>query len=251
MLCVACAASASMANAQDDAPGNTAHWALGAAARAEQELYKGTGSETDLVPLVLFENRYVLVRLPTVELKLSRVDLGHASSLDFRVMATYEGDGYKASDSPFLAGMSERKASVWAGAKLTWETPWAELSAELLRDASGHSGGRVVHLELETDFDVGASIEIAPRIGVSMLDQKYVSYYYGVRLGEAAAARPAYAGRSARNQELGVRATYTYGTRHLFIADASRTRLSRSIADSPLVGRSSQSAYFVGYVYRF
>lgn len=251
MLCLACAASASMANAQEDAQGKTAQWALGAAVRAEQELYKGTGGETGLVPLVRFENRYVLVQLPAVELKLPQVALGRSSNLDFRLMATYEGDGYKASDSAFLAGMSARKASVWAGAKVTWETPLAELSAELLRDASGNSGGRVVNLELETEFDVGTSLEISPRIGVSMLDQKYVNYYYGVRLGEASLSRSAYTGRSARNYELGVRATYAYDKQHMFIFDASRTKLARSIRDSPLVGRSSQAAFLLSYAYRF
>ena len=251
MLCLAFAASASMANAQEDAHGKTAQWALGAAVRAEQELYKGTGSETDLVPLVRFENRYVLVQLPAVELKLPQVALGRSSNLDFRLMATYEGDGYKASDSAFLAGMSARKASVWAGAKVTWETPLAELSAELLRDASGNSGGRVVNLELETEFDVGTSLEISPRIGVSMLDQKYVNYYYGVRLGEASLSRSAYTGRSARNYELGVRATYAYDKQHMFIFDASRTKLSQSIRDSPLVDRSSQAAFLLSYAYRF
>jgi len=251
MLCFACAATASWANAQEDAQGKTAQWALGAAVRAEQELYKGTGRETVLLPLVRFENRYVSVQLPTVELKLPQLSLGRSSGLDFRLMATYEGDGYKASDSAFLAGMSARKASVWAGAKATWETPLTELSVEWLRDASGNSGGRVVNLELETEFDVGASLEISPRVGVSMLDQRYVDYYYGVRLGEASLSRPVYAGRSARNYELGVRATYAYSRQHLFIFDASRTKLSQTITASPLVDRSSQAEFSLVYAYRF
>jgi outer membrane protein len=229
MLCFACAASASTSTAQDDGQGKTAQWALGAAVRAEQELYKGTGRETALLPVVRFENRYFLVQLPTVELKLRQVALGRSSSLDFRLMAAYEDDGYKASDSAFLAGMSARNASVWAGVKATWETPLAELSAEWLRDASG----------------------ISPRVGVSMLDQQYVNYYYGVRLGEASLSRPAYTGRSARNYELGVRATYAYGKQHLIILDASRTKLSQSITASPLVDRSSQAELSLVYAYRF
>ena len=116
---------------------------------------------------------------------------------------------------------------------------------------SGNSGGRVVNLELETEFDAGTSLEISPRVGVSMLDQKYVDYYYGVRLGEASLSRPAYTGRSARNVELGVRATYAYGKQHLFIFDASSTKLARSIRDSPIVGRSSQAAFLLSYAYRF
>ena len=251
LLLLACAASASKADAEEEAQGKTAQWAIGAAVRAEQELYKGTGRETDLLPLVRFENRYVLVQLPGAELKLPKVALGRSSSLDLRLMATYEGDGYSGSDSEFLAGMSARKASVWTGAKLTWETPLAELSAELLRDASGNSGGRVVNLELEAELDVGANLEITPRVGVSMLDQKYVDYYYGVRPGEAALSRPAYSGRSARNFELGVRATYAYDKKHLFIFDASRTKLSQSIRDSPLVDQSSQAAFALSYAYRF
>ncbi|MFN7483608.1 MAG: MipA/OmpV family protein [Betaproteobacteria bacterium] len=251
VLCFACAASASTSTAQDDGQGKAAQWALGAAVRAEQDLYKGTGRETALLPVVRFENRYFLVQLPTVELKLPQFALGRSSSLDFRLMATYEDDGYKASDSAFLAGMSARNASVWAGVKATWETPLAELSAEWLRDASGNSGGRIVNLELETEFDVGTSLEISPRVGVSMLDQQYVNYYYGVRLGEASLSRPAYTGRSARNYELGVRATYAYGKQHLIILDASRTKLSQSITASPLVDRSSQAELSLVYAYRF
>lgn len=251
LLCIACGAFAPLANAQKDGQGDASRWAVGVGVLAEQELYRGTGSENNLVPLIRYENRYLLVQLPSVELKLPKLELGRSSSLDFRVVATYEDEGYKASDSAFLAGMTERKASLWAGAKVTWEVPFAELSAEWLGDASGNSKGRIFNLELETDFDVGSNVEIAPRVGLKMFDRKYADYYFGVRSGEASLARPTYAGRSGRNYELGVRATYSYGKQHMFIFDASTTGLSKAIKDSPLVDRSSQRAIFLGYLYRF
>lgn len=85
------------------------------------------------VPLLNYENKWVSFSVPKLDIKLYS-----SQSLSFRLRARYAGsDGYESSDSPFLAGMDDRKGSFWAGGATIWKNDIANVSAELLGDASG------------------------------------------------------------------------------------------------------------------
>jgi hypothetical protein len=119
-------------------------------------------------------------------------------------------NGYEASDSPFLAGMEERKDGIWLGGAAIWRNDIANVSAELLGDGSGNSKGSKFKLTVDHRFQAG-NFDITPRLSVTRLDQKYVSYYYGVNAAEVRAGRPFYQGGSAVNMEAGLRVGYAHG----------------------------------------
>ena len=159
--------------------------------------------------------------------------------MDLRLRSRFGFEGYEAKDSPHLAGMAERKGSLWLGAAATWHTRVVDLSAELLADASGHSKGHQLTLQAERRFQAGA-FDITPRLALQRQDRKAVDYYYGVDTHEARPGRPAYTGSAAVNLQAGVRVGYTLAPRQWLFVDVSSTRLGSAIKNSPLVERSSQ-----------
>jgi outer membrane protein len=241
------AAFAQPANAQQQpAQGEAATpWGLGVAVGVEHQPYRGIKNKTVGIPLVSYENQWFSIAGLSADVKLPS-----AGPVSFRLRARYSLDGYEASDSAFLAGMDERKDGLWLGGAVVWRNDIANLSAELLGDASGNSKGSKFKLTLDRRFQAG-SFDITPRLAATRLDDKYVSYYYGVNAAEVRAGRPFYQGGSAVNLEAGVRVGYALAPRQSIFLDVSTTSLGSSIKDSPLVDQSSQTGVRVGYLYRF
>lgn len=222
-----------------------AQWGLGAAVGFERKAYRDFDDKAQVLPLVLYESRWVRLIGPVLDVKLASDE-----SLSLGLRLRYAGDGYEAEDSPFLQGMAERKSSFWFGGAASWRTSWATLSAELLGDASRESKGRRASLGLERTFTTG-DFQFAPRLVAHRLDGKYVDYYYGVRAGEATPLRPFHGGAATTNVEAGLRIGYSVAPQHTLSADLSMLRLGSGLRNSPLVDRSTQSGIRLGYLYLF
>lgn len=255
-LAVVLGAAVSTAAAQPSGRGGPgdeegSSWGLGLAVISSQSPYRGVDRETKALPMIRFENEYVKVGGPGLEIKLPGLDLGDAGRVKFGLVGKMEFAGYEASDSPFLAGMAERKSGFWGGAKAEWDNEVAEISLQWIADTSGHSKGQRFSLGVEKNWRFGNRLMLVPHLTAHWLDRKYVDYYYGVRAAEATAGRAAYAGKSGVDVELGLRTMYLFDRHHSLMLDVSATRLASSIKDSPLVDRSSSNRVMLGYLYSF
>lgn len=220
-------------------------WGLGGVVGFDRHPYRDFNDKTEARPFLLYENQWVRVVGPTFDLKLPST-----KTISWGIRLRYSDDGYEAKDSPYLQGMTERKAGLWVGGAARWHTNWATLSAEVLVDASRESQGTQMSVGLERRFFSGR-FEMVPRIAVHHVNGKYVDYYYGVRAEEATARRPSHAGQSTTNLEAGLRIGYSLAPRHKLSLDLSTTRLGSGIKDSPLVDRSGQNSVRAGYLYLF
>lgn len=212
---------------------------------SEWRPYRGVSNVTSAFPLIQYENTWLDIWGPVADLKLH--DEGPWLAV---LRARYIDLGFDAQDSATLAGMQDRKNSVWLGTKLQWRTPVAHFSAEWLADASAHSKGQQLSLRVETLMHAGP-VRIVPRLGLQWVDAKYVNYYFGVAPTETRADRPAYEGSSAINPEIGARFLYHLTPAQSTFVDLSATALGSSIKRSPLVERTWVPALRMGYVYRF
>lgn len=220
-------------------------WGLGLGVSSETSPYRGVSTETNALPMLSFENRYVRVRGPSVDLKLPS-----AGPVSMALKARYSTQGYKASDAAELQGMDQRKGGLWLGASADWRLPWAQLSAEWQGDANGRSDGQQVKIEASRRFQVG-DLGLRPHLAFVWQDSAYVDYYYGVRATESRAGRAAYVGSATVNTELGLQMNLPLAPSHSIFLDLSHTFLGSAIKDSPLVDRSGVTAVRAAYVYRF
>lgn len=237
---------------QDAAAASSASsWGLGLGVATTQKAYKGIDRDNLAIPLFFYENQWVRLVGPSLDVKLPGLRIGPSNRLDFRLVARYDGSGYEANDAPILAGMAERKGSVWVGGKANLRSgPW-DLIGEAVADASGHSKGYRASLTVQRSFRLGDGLALSPRLGVHWLSNNYVDYYYGVRAHEATPGRSAYLGKAAYNVELGGRASYAFNRTQSVFLDVGLTSLASDIKDSPLVDRSTENRVFLGYQYRF
>lgn len=238
------AASATWAQ-QRPAESAGSSWSLGVLASTETSPYQGADDKRRVLPLVAFENQYVRWTGPVLDVKLPSY-----GAVSFALRTRYEDAGYEAADSATVAGMAERKSSIWLGARAEWQHTLGQLSAEWLADAANHSGGQQIRLVAEKPLSHGRLV-LAPRVGLIWQDRDYVDYYFGVRSGEATAGRAAYTGKATVNTELGLRAIYGLDNKQSVFMDLHVTALGSAIKNSPLVDRSSVAGVRLGYAYRF
>ncbi|CAI1637541.1 MULTISPECIES: MipA/OmpV family protein [Serratia] len=244
-----CAPFAVMANAE--APEQKNVWGLGVGVASTQKAYKSIDRDTTPVPLLHLDNPYFRFFGTGIEAKLPELALSETQRLNFGLIGRYEGSGYKAGDSPALAGMAERKGGLWAGVKVEWQTAFANVRADWTHDVSGNSKGQQVKLEANQSWLIGNDFTLTPRIGMAWRDGKYTDYYYGVRSDEVRIDRPAYRASSSLDVEIGVQGLYAFNKHHSIMLDMQAIRLSSEIANSPLTDRTTENRLFLGYAYYF
>ncbi|WP_434564027.1 MipA/OmpV family protein [Pseudomonas sp. D2-30] len=238
-----------IAASADESEGSA--WGLGVGAASSQQPYKGIDRDSEVLPLIYFENEYVRVFGPTAEIKLPSLDISDTQQLEFSLVGEYDFSGYDDDDARILDGMSDRKGGFWAGGKVQWRNDLADVSAEWLGDVSSNSKGQRFTLGLERSWNFGEHIRLTPRLAAIWQDDNYVDYYFGVRENEARADRAAYDGKSGMNTEIGLRGNYMFDDHHSVFLDLKATSLSDEIKDSPLVDRSTENSALFGYLYRF
>ena len=229
-----------------DAPDPQPRWTLGLLAIERDAPYRQLDEDLLVVPLVRFEGeRFYLRGLR------GGVVLAESGGFEFGGFLQARGDGYDAADSPYLAGMADRKFSLDAGVAASWRVPRiGQFEASLATDMLDRSGGQEAEVSW-TGLVRAAGWQFLPSLALRWQSQDMVDYYYGVRAGEAIVGRPAYAPGSALFPEVSLLATRPLGERWQLFARAGHTWLPSEVTDSPLVDQDSRTSVLVGLGYTF
>lgn len=219
-------------------------WTVGLLAIDRDAPYRQLDEDLLIVPLLRFEGERVYLR----GLR-GGIVLVENEGFEFGPFLQGRGDGYDAADSPYLAGMRDRKFSLDAGVAARWRIPRVgQFEASLATDALGRSGGQEAELSY-TALARAGGWTLLPSLALRWQSADMVDYYYGVRTDEAIVGRPAYAGESALVPELAVLVTRPLAGRWQLFARAAHTRLPSEVTDSPLVDQDSRTTVMVGVGY--
>lgn len=227
-------------------------WGFLVAGITQQQPYTGIKRFNFGIPLPYFENKWVQLLGPRLDVKAHEFKWGKDQELSFGVGVDLFGfNGYKPTDAPILNGMEQRKNGIFAGPFAKWKNPFATVTAEWMLDASRNSKGQRFSVGVERGFGIGQRIMVTPGLSLTSLNGKYADYYYGVRAAEVRPDRPAYLAKSTMNVDFSVRTDYMLSQKQGIFGALQFTGLGTSIKDSPLVDRSNETMIIVGYLFRF
>lgn len=219
---------------------------LGAALRAERSPYRGAGTRLDLVPLYLYEGKYLYLHAYRAGLKL---ETRENHRFDLFLSHRFEGFPYdRVPDS--LAGMTTRQAGLDAGLSYQYSGALGAVYAELLTDALDASNGTELRLGYKFEWNFGR-LRLRPHAMLSWRDARLNDYYYGVRPEEATAQRPAYAPGAGLNTTLGLYGAYALTDRLRLLGGIGTTRWSQGVRASPIVNSRFDTALAFGLMYDF
>jgi outer membrane protein len=222
------------------ADGYTGDVGLGVYGR--QEIYRGTTTETDVLPYIYGQWGRFFGRVDTFGFQA--LPMGHG----FLEVSTRIVQDQMDSDSLQAAGVRERKNSRMLGLSTFQFTPIGAVQISLMQDVS-KSKGMVVDASWIGAIKPAPWLSIYPEVGVEMLSSKYTNYFYGVDAGEGGFA--AYKPGMALNPYFAIHTSSPIAT-HWNLAFTVRNKaLDETISDSPIVGRASRWNAYVAVSYEF
>ncbi|CAM3802514.1 MipA/OmpV family protein [Parendozoicomonas haliclonae] len=225
---------------------NDSSLSLGLGVGHEKSIYKGVDSETNGIPLVMYENGNFYLRGPEVGYTFFE-----SSPVKIDAVVRYRMDGYDDKDSDDLRGMEDRDGTVEGGLTASVETGLGEWSIEAFGDAASTHDGYELELGWEKPYDLNKNWSIIPAASISYLSADLADYYYGVTAKEATVRRAAYTVDSDYVWELGLSALYKIDRNQIVRFAISYENYGSEIADSPIVDSDNSSRIGLVYAYRF
>lgn len=230
-----------------DTPEGTA--ALGGGVRVGQSPYRAFDSDdqrqTDLVPLYLYNGKYVFARGTSGGLHLL-----NRQSLEFNALARYRFQSLDPDGEPFYEGLEDRDQTVDVGLELILRRKWGTLTLDWMADALDRHNGQETGISYRYDIDLGPWT-VSPFVSWSWQDADLTNYYYGVSAEEARPDRPEYAPGGSQWIRFGLNSTWRITDHIELFANAGFGGVDPVITDSPLVAEDSVSVAFVGGTYVF
>ncbi len=202
-------------------------------------------NNTDLVPLYLYEGKYLYSHGTSAGLHM--IDREHFS---FDLVARYRFDRLETDSSNLYFGMEDREQTVDGGLAFAINGNWGEVSASAVSDMLDTHNGEEYDLTYRYTWAT-QKWKFSPFISYVYQDEDLVNYYYGVEDDEAAPGRPAYTPGDAHFLRAGLNTSYHWSKRMRIFANFAVEGLDDPVRDSPLVDEEQLTSAFLGFAYFF
>jgi MipA family protein len=223
--------------------------ALGAGYIGAQSPYYSTEDDdewgTDLIPLVLYNGKYVFFRGTAAGVHVLNRD-----AIELNLLARARLDKLDPGESEFSEGLDVREQSLDGGAEIRLRGDWGELQSAWLTDTLARHRGESAELSYRYTFDYGR-LTLRPFVSWEWYDDDLTNYYFGVTRDEARPDRPEYTPGSSNWFSVGLNTSYVLNNRTTFFANMSLGSVDPAVEKSPIVDARNRAAFYVGGAYVF
>ena len=218
---------------------------LGAGVIDVNPAYIGVHNQVTPIPWIRYRNGYFFAAGITAGYALMQTQ-----EITLAIAVRPRFNRLKASDSPQLDGIQERKPTLDSGVVLSWREAWGQLRIAAFHDVLNKDNGTSVGLGWGYPLRVGYG-RLTPGLGTEWQSAHLTNHYYGVSPAESTATRPAYTPGSATNPYVSL----FYGTplsdHWRFLAGVRYSALAKSITQSPIVDKNHNLMLLTTIAYHF
>jgi len=223
--------------------------ALGAASIGAQNPYYTTDDgddwKSDLIPLVLYNGKYVFFRGTA-----GGIHLVNRDAVELNLLARARLHRLDPGDTAFPEGVDPREQSLDGGMEIRLRGDWGELQSAWLTDTLARHRGESAELSYRYTFNFGR-LTLRPFVSWEWYDDDLTNYYFGVSPEESQSGLPEYAPGSSNWLSVGLNTSYALSDRTMFFANMSLGDVDSTVKDSPIVDASTRAAFYVGGAYVF
>ena len=249
ILCVASTASAQEVADIPFISASPGTAALGGGLRFGQSPYFASDNQDqrqlDLIPLYLYEGKYLFARGTLGGIHILRND-----TFEFSLYTRYRFQKLDPDRNIFYDGLEERKQSLDAGIELGLKQNWGEIKLDWVTDTLDRHNGQEVRFSYRYRFETGPW-SISPFVSWTWQDANLTNYYFGVSESEARLGRPAYSPGESQWIGFGLNTAWHVSDRIVFFGNFVFGGADSEIVDSPLVEEAGFSSAFVGGTFLF
>ena len=172
-------------------------------------------------------------------------------ALRLAASASYRVGVYEEDDSPALAGLGDRSATLMGGLGLRAEIPGGiNMSIRYEHDILDKIGGGAGTASLSKGFQAGW-LRIAPQIQINWLSSDLSNYDFGVPENAATPTRPAYSTGSTVSYQLGFTSFVELTEEWRIILSVANEFLPDKVVNSPIVENDRVVKGFAAITYVF
>jgi outer membrane scaffolding protein for murein synthesis (MipA/OmpV family) len=230
-----------------NAPAGTA--SLGGGIRFGQNPYFSSDSDDhrqlDLIPLYLYEGRYLFARGTTGGLHIVNNDQWELS-----LILKYRFQKLDPDWNDFYEGLENREQSLDGGLQVAYTGDWGRVRLNWVTDTLDNHNGEEVQLSYRYLWELGPWT-ISPFVSWRWQDENLTGYYFGVSESEARPDRPAYSPGESQWLSFGLNTAWQMTDRIQFFANVGFGGADSEVSNSPLVEDDGFSQVFVGGSYMF
>jgi outer membrane protein len=235
----------SLAFAQEESESSPLNVDAGLGIAYRSKLYRGDDSNVTPIPMIFYEGERFYFKGKTAGYGLLR-----DGGLSFDLIAQWRPDGYDASDSRYLSGMSDRDMTIDVGVSASYADGWGMTSVSLVTDILGKHDGQELTLSYGKRF-VREQWSFVPSAGAAWQSSNLTDYYYGVRGKEATAERPKYSGHDSISPFVAMQVNCRINEAWSAMAIIRYEWLDSDISDSPIVSKHHDMLVMIGAMYKF
>ncbi len=204
------------------------------------------GGVYQFIPAVTYTGERLQIYGPNIQLGIAG-----SGRLRLALSGEYRIGVYKEEDSPFLAGMGDRKDTFLLGLAIQAELPGlVDMELGYQHDVLDRIGGGVAGLRFSKGLQSGI-IRFTPQLGLNYLSEEIANHDFGVPADKATASRPAYTLGSTTSIEAGIGLFIEITRDWLFVVDLNWEKFSDEVTDSPIVDKDSVVKGFAVISYVF
>lgn len=201
--------------------------------------------ELDLIPLYLYEGRYIFARGTAGGIHIIDND-----NFEFNLYTRFRFQNLDPDINEFYDGLEKRKQTLDAGLQFGLTQDWGNLTFNWLTDTLDRHNGHELQIAYRYRFDLGAW-SFSPFLSWTWQDENLTDYYFGVSEAEARPDRPAYSAGAAQSFGFGANTAWHFSDRIVFFANVGFYGTESDVKNSPLIEESGFSAGFIGGTYTF
>ena len=223
---------------------------VGAGAYMQTQPYKNVDSIIVPSPVVFFDNSLFYVRWTRAGLYFLG-DKQDNYAWGFSLTAQPRINNYKASDSSYLSGMSDKESSIEGGLAFSASVDKLCIEIMALTDTLRNHEAWVLNTEISYNKLQLGEFSFYPSILFNYQSSKFINYYYGVKSYEATASRAAYS--AGNGLQIGVQTYIDYPLTDKWSAflNLRADKLPTEATDSPIVSDDYMYSGLVSLIYTF
>lgn len=224
---------------------NADEWTTGIGVYQASSEYKGSNSQTMVVPLIVYYSDTWSFTGIGVQYAFYA-----AKSSQAYLELSPRFQGFEQDLSRYTKGMDKRKHALEAALGIDHLTDYGVFSVKWAYDISSVHKGSELFVAYSVPFET-KTWEITPVVFARGLSEKYVDYYYGIRKHEVTSNRAAYVGQSALNYGASLDIGYNINKDWRLGFEVTTEVLADEIKKSPLIDTSTNTYFGASILYTF
>lgn len=205
---------------------------IGGGVSSKESFYLGTNEKKELIPFI-----YLVYKRLELDFSGAKLELIEKNNTSIKLLANFNSDGYKSSDSVYLNGLSNKEGGILGGIEISKniEFTGSNLSFSIL----ANNNGKLYLGEFTQIIPFSEKLIFIPKLKFKYMESKYATHYFGISSKEKSGIINMYTIDNSHSSEIELMLLYLINNKISLMSLFNMEALSKEIKNSPIINNSN------------